>query len=85
LLAPDIIEAILKGRQRRGIALQELMHALPGAWTEQRNLIGKITRIGQHTAYGCTILVCPEPGKVSHRHMDPESVRYFRLGPASEA
>jgi hypothetical protein len=32
LLAPDIQEAILEGRQGRGMQLEELMGAVPGAW-----------------------------------------------------
>ena len=39
LLAPKIDEAMLEGRQRRGMAMQELMRAVPRAWREQRNLI----------------------------------------------
>ena len=36
LLAPDIQEAILEGRQARGIQLEELMGAMPEVWEEQR-------------------------------------------------
>ena len=36
LLAPDIQEAILEGRQPKGMQLEELMGAMPGAWEEQR-------------------------------------------------
>ena len=36
LLAPDIQEAILKGRQPRGMQLEELMGAVPAEWGEQR-------------------------------------------------
>jgi hypothetical protein len=36
LLAPDIQEAILEGRQAKGLQLEELMGAMPGAWEEQR-------------------------------------------------
>jgi hypothetical protein len=36
LLAPDIQEAILDGRQGRGMQLEELMRAMPAAWEEQR-------------------------------------------------
>ena len=36
LLAPDIQEAILEGRQSKGIQLDELMGAMPGAWEEQQ-------------------------------------------------
>jgi ribosome-binding protein aMBF1 (putative translation factor) len=36
LLAPDIQEAILEGRQARGMQLEELTKAMPGEWGEQR-------------------------------------------------
>jgi hypothetical protein len=36
LLAPDIQEAILEGRQAKGLQLDELTGAVPGAWEEQR-------------------------------------------------
>lgn len=42
LLAPDIQEAILEGRQPKGMQLEELTRAMPGAWVglwgEQRKL-----------------------------------------------
>jgi hypothetical protein len=37
LLAPDIQEAILKGRQPKGMQLEDLTRAMPGAWEEQRH------------------------------------------------
>ena len=36
LLAPDIQEAILEGRQPKGMQLEELMGAMPAEWEEQR-------------------------------------------------
>jgi hypothetical protein len=39
LLAPDIQEAILEGRQSKGMQLEELMRAMPGAWEGQRRLL----------------------------------------------
>ena len=36
LLAPDIVEAILEGRQPKGMPLEELTRAMPSAWHEQR-------------------------------------------------
>jgi hypothetical protein len=36
LLAPDIQEAILEGRQAKGLQLEELTRAMPQAWEEQR-------------------------------------------------
>jgi hypothetical protein len=43
LLAPDIQEAILDGRQARGMQLEELTRAVPGAWEEQRLRVARIT------------------------------------------
>ncbi|MFZ1415240.1 MAG: hypothetical protein WAS73_11780 [Defluviicoccus sp.] len=37
LLAPDIQEAILDGRQAKGMQLEELTRAMPSAWGEQRD------------------------------------------------
>jgi hypothetical protein len=39
LLAPDIQETILEGRQPKGMQLDELMGAVPGAWEAQRRVI----------------------------------------------
>jgi ribosome-binding protein aMBF1 (putative translation factor) len=39
LLAPDIQEAILEGRQAKGLQLEELTNAMPGAWGEQRKAV----------------------------------------------
>ena len=36
LLAPDIVEAILDGRQPKGLQLEDLTRALPNDWEEQR-------------------------------------------------
>ena len=36
LLAPDIVEAILDGRQPKGLQLEELTRAMPSAWEEQQ-------------------------------------------------
>src|SRR5512143_2293246 len=39
LLAPDIQETIIDGRQPRGIQLEELTRAMPGKWEEQRQIL----------------------------------------------
>jgi hypothetical protein len=39
-LAPDIIEAILDGRQRADLTVQKLLRALPLDWAEQRKRLG---------------------------------------------
>ena len=36
LLAPDIVEAILDGRQPKGMQLEDLTGTLPSVWGEQR-------------------------------------------------
>ena len=36
LLAPDIVEAILDGRQPEGLRLEDLLDGLPVEWQEQR-------------------------------------------------
>jgi hypothetical protein len=40
LLAPDIIEAILSGRQPRTLQLDDLLKPLPAAWGRQRSELG---------------------------------------------
>ena len=37
LLAPDIVEAILEGRQPKGMQLQEITRAMPSVWEAQRS------------------------------------------------
>ena len=39
LLAPDIQEAILDGRQAKGMQLEELTKPLPTDWSRQRDLV----------------------------------------------
>ncbi|MGZ8982218.1 MAG: LacI family transcriptional regulator [Burkholderiaceae bacterium] len=41
LLAPDIQEAILDGRQAKGMQLEELTRVMPGAWEEQRVVLDR--------------------------------------------
>jgi hypothetical protein len=40
LLAPDIVEAILDGRQPRTLELQSLLKPLPAEWSAQRKCLG---------------------------------------------
>ncbi|MGM0583948.1 MAG: hypothetical protein ACQEUZ_04800 [Pseudomonadota bacterium] len=40
LLAPDIVEAILEGRQPEGVTVDVLMKPLPTAWEKQRETFG---------------------------------------------
>ena len=39
-LSPDIIEAILKGRQPQAMTLAELMRPFPNCWNAQRTHFG---------------------------------------------
>jgi hypothetical protein len=39
LLASDIIEAILDGRQLKGLQLEHLTQVMPSAWEEQRSAL----------------------------------------------
>jgi hypothetical protein len=40
LLAPDIVEAIVAGREPSGLSLERLTKRLPAAWGEQRERLG---------------------------------------------
>ena len=40
LLAPDVVEAILDGRQPRTLELQTLLKPLPAEWSAQRKSLG---------------------------------------------
>ena len=40
LLAPDIVEAILTGREPSGLSLAKLTQTLPVLWHEQREMFG---------------------------------------------
>jgi hypothetical protein len=40
LLAPDIVEAVLDGRQPKGLLLADLMKTFPVEWDQQRTLFG---------------------------------------------
>jgi site-specific DNA recombinase len=39
-LAPDIVEAILDGRQPADLSVQKLLRSLPLIWAEQRQRLG---------------------------------------------
>jgi hypothetical protein len=41
LLSPDIVEAVIDGRQSPALKLAALMHRLPIGWEEQRSTIGR--------------------------------------------
>src|SRR4029077_16532548 len=39
-LAPDIVEAIVEGRQPRTLTVKRLLHGIPSAWSDQRAEFG---------------------------------------------
>ena len=41
LLVPDIVDAILDGRQPAHLTLKDLMEQLPAEWAEQRSYLGQ--------------------------------------------
>src|SRR3712207_6465195 len=43
LLAPDIVEYILDGRQLQGVSLPRLLEPFPLAWDEQRGVVADAT------------------------------------------
>jgi hypothetical protein len=51
LLAPDIVEAILNGRQPEGMTLPELLEPFPVEWERQRVVIVKWPSTAQVPAY----------------------------------
>ena len=46
LLAPDIVEAILDGRQPRTLQLADLMGEIPDEWERQREMFGLAGKAG---------------------------------------
>jgi hypothetical protein len=40
LLSPEITEAVLDGRQPKGVMLEELVRAIPSEWAEQHRTFG---------------------------------------------
>lgn len=53
LLAPDIVEAILDGRQSCALALPALMEAVPTLWDEQRSSMAETSQCALSTARSC--------------------------------
>jgi hypothetical protein len=39
-LAPDVVEAIVEGRQPRPLTVRQLLHGIPCAWADQRKVFG---------------------------------------------
>lgn len=47
LLAPEVVEAILDGRQGAEVTLARMLGPFPVEWTEQANHFGQIGRSGR--------------------------------------
>ena len=39
-LAPDIVEAIVEGRQPRSLTVKRLLRGIPCSWADQRTVLG---------------------------------------------
>jgi hypothetical protein len=50
LLAPDIVEAVLDGRQPEGLTLAALLEPFPACWAEQRSALERTSRPGAGSA-----------------------------------
>ena len=44
LLAPDVVEAILNGRQPEGLQLSALIGSIPVIWKQQRTAVSPLAR-----------------------------------------
>ena len=49
LLAPEMVEAILNGRQPEGVTLPRLLEGVPVGWGEQRLVMGVLGAAGAHS------------------------------------
>ena len=49
LLAPELVEAILNGRQPEGVTLPALLEGVPVGWGEQRLVIGVLGAASAHS------------------------------------
>ena len=45
LLAPDIVEAIVRGEEPSGLSLERLVKGMPSVWEEQREAFGFSPRL----------------------------------------
>jgi hypothetical protein len=47
LLAPDIVEAVLDGKQGKAVTLARVLEAFPLAWEQQPDQLGRAGRSGR--------------------------------------
>jgi hypothetical protein len=52
LLAPDIVELVLDGRQPEGLCSQQLLEPFPLDWSEQRNALKQCGALSRGAAIG---------------------------------
>jgi hypothetical protein len=50
LLAPEMVEAILNGRQPEGVTLPALLEGVPVGWGEQSIVIGGLSAASTHSS-----------------------------------
>ena len=50
LLAPDLVEAILNGREPEGVTLPALLEGVPVGWGEQSIVIGGLSAASTHSS-----------------------------------
>ena len=85
LLAPDIVDAILDGRQPAGMTLPALMEPFPIIWPEQRLIMGKDEFEGLVVAQAVGVVGVLVSGG-DHQHPEPQDVSHAvddTLWPAS--
>ena len=77
LLAPDLVEAILDGKQPRTVELQPLMRRLPGEWVRQR----RIEALGPNALDDPDLLMPPSSVAESYwlLYQQPKSAWTFEL------
>ena len=55
LLAPDIVETILDGRQSFALGLPALLESLPSLWSDQRSSLAETSGCASSAAWSCRL------------------------------